>query len=148
MDRIQSMQEFWPYYLSEHRVPLDRALHFVGTTWFFVVLAGCFVMQPLWFPLAFAIGSAATWYGATQLEPRRAAFLPMVVMLVVGTAACPWFLSGVFGAYAMAWTGHFIVEKNRPATFKYPVWSFLMDFRMWSHLVTGRMWSGDPVAAA
>lgn len=143
MERIASLDAFWPYYLGEHRNPVDRALHFVGTTWFFVVLAGCFVQSPLWFPVAFALGSVATWWGATRVEPRRAAFLPMLFLLVVGTVACPAFPSGVVGAYACAWVGHFVVEKNRPATFTYPVWSFLSDFRMWGHMVTGRLWTGD-----
>jgi hypothetical protein len=148
MDRIRTMNEFWPYYLSEHRLPVDRALHFVGTSWFFVVLAGCFVASPVWFPVAFALGSAITWYGATRMEPERPAFLPMAVMLLLGTVACPYFLTGVVGAYLFAWFGHFVVEKNRPATFKYPVWSFLSDFRMWGHLATGRLWTGDPTAAS
>lgn len=147
MERIRSLDEFWPYYLSEHRNPVDRALHFAGTTWFFVVLAGCFVTSPWWFPPAFVLGSAITWLGATRLEPQRPAFLPMLAMLVLGGVANPWFLSGVVGAYAFAWTGHFLVEKNRPATFKYPVWSFLCDFRMWGRMATGQLWSGDPVAA-
>ena len=41
--------------------------------------------------------------------------------------------------YGFAWVGHFIVEKNRPATFKYPLWSLRGDFRMWRHIVTGTM---------
>jgi hypothetical protein len=147
MERIGSLEAFWPYYLSEHRSPLDRALHFVGTSWFFVVLAGCFVSSPWWFPPAFLLGAALTWFGAARVEPRRPAFLPMLGMLALGVAAQPWFLAGVAGAYAFAWTGHFLVEKNRPATFRYPVWSFLCDFRMWGAMATGRLWSGDPVAA-
>jgi hypothetical protein len=44
--------------------------------------------------------------------------------------------------YAFAWFAHFVVEKNRPATFKYPVWSFISDFRMMWYMTTGRM-SGE-----
>ena len=55
------------------------------------------------------------------------------------------FPAGVAFAYACAWTGHFGLEKNRPATFEYPLWSFVSDLRMWSHMIRGQLWSGDPL---
>lgn len=41
--------------------------------------------------------------------------------------------------YAFAWFAHFVIEKNRPATFKYPLWSFLSDYKMMWCMITGRM---------
>lgn len=98
MERIQTFEEFWPYYLNEHRNPLNRALHFVGT--------------------AGAIAAVTT--AAVTLNPL---FIPAA--LVMG--------------YGPAWIGHFIVERNRPATFTYPTWSLIADFKMFGLTLTGRL---------
>ena len=41
--------------------------------------------------------------------------------------------------YGPAWISHFFIEKNKPATFKYPLWSLRADFVMWKKIVTGQM---------
>lgn len=41
--------------------------------------------------------------------------------------------------YGFAWTGHFVFEKNRPATFKHPFFSLLGDFRMFWDILVGRV---------
>ena len=45
------------------------------------------------------------------------------------------FLIGLGIAYLFAWISHFFIEKNRPATFKYPLYSFLGDLKMFSELL-------------
>ncbi len=47
-------------------------------------------------------------------------------------------LAPVFG-YGLAWVGHFFIEKNRPATFKYPLWSLMGDWVMFGEIVTGKI---------
>ena len=41
--------------------------------------------------------------------------------------------------YGFAWAGHFFVEKNRPASFKHPLFSFAADWKMWSKTLVGAM---------
>lgn len=60
--------------------------------------------------------------------------------LVISSVVSPWWLFALpFIGYGFAWVGHFGIEKNRPATFKYPLWSFIGDWKMWFLMLTGRM---------
>ena len=50
-----------------------------------------------------------------------------------------WLLAGVGAGYALAWSGHFFFEKNRPATFTHPLYSFMGDWVMWKDMLVGRI---------
>ncbi|MCH8924099.1 MAG: DUF962 domain-containing protein [Planctomycetes bacterium] len=74
---------------------------------------------------------------------RALHFVGSTLVLVVIAAAVTynWWLllvAPVVG-YGFAWTGHFAIEKNRPASFSYPLWSFIADWKMWAMMLVGRM---------
>ena len=48
-------------------------------------------------------------------------------------------LKGIAAGYACAWVGHFFFEKNKPATFKYPLQSFAGDIRMFTDVLRGNL---------
>ena len=50
-----------------------------------------------------------------------------------------WLLALPFAGYGFAWVGHFVFEKNKPATFKYPLYSFMGDWVMLKDAFTGRV---------
>ena len=49
-----------------------------------------------------------------------------------------WLLAMLVIGYGFAWVGHFFFEKNRPATFRYPLWSLMGDFRLFWETVSGK----------
>ena len=50
-----------------------------------------------------------------------------------------WLLAMPLAGYGFAWVGHFVFEKNRPATFDYPRYSLMGDWVMLKDAFTGRI---------
>lgn len=50
-----------------------------------------------------------------------------------------WTLFALPLGYGFAWVGHFVLQKNKPATFTYPVWSFMGDMKLWLFTLLGKM---------
>ena len=48
-------------------------------------------------------------------------------------------LAAVITGYLFAWIGHFVFEKNKPATFEYPLYSFLCDWLMFRDILLRRL---------
>lgn len=50
-----------------------------------------------------------------------------------------WLIFVPLSGYGFAWFGHYIFEKNQPATFKYPLWSLISDFKMYFEVLSGKL---------
>ena len=50
-----------------------------------------------------------------------------------------WLLAGLAAGYGFAWVGHFGFEKNKPASFKRPLYSFMGDWAMYRDIWLGRV---------
>lgn len=65
------------------------------------------------------------------------------VLGLVGTAIATgnWalLLFTPVAGYGFAWVGHFFFEKNKPATFKHPFYSFMGDWVMMKDMLTGKL---------
>jgi hypothetical protein len=97
-DHFESFNQFYSFYLSEHKTKWCRRLHFIGST--FVLLAfAAFILSFDW-----------GW---------------LIAMPVFG--------------YGFAWTGHFFFEKNKPATFKFPLYSLMGDWVMFGEIISGKI---------
>lgn len=138
--RFGSFEEFYPFYLSEHANLPNRRLHVAGTT--IVILAAAFVWPTT--PLALATGGLL---GVAVFPFLR--FMPHGIiegvitlgafMLAARSLSGSWkpaLLIPLCG-YTFAWVGHFFFEGNKPATFIYPTYSLMGDFRMWYDVVRG-----------
>ena len=64
-----------------------------------------------------------------------------IALLVFFVARGQWYFFPAFFVvgYAFAWFAHFVVEKNKPASFRFPLWSFISDFKMMGYMLMGRM---------
>jgi hypothetical protein len=64
-----------------------------------------------------------------------------LALIVTALLTQLWWLVAValVQGYAFAWVGHFFFEHNKPATFKYPWFSLMGDWRLWWEILIGRV---------
>lgn len=75
----------------------------------------------------------------------------LVIAIAVGAVATgnwPWLLALPVAGYGFAWVGHFFFEKNRPATFRYPLYSFVGDWVMLKDFLSGQLADKHPALSA
>ncbi len=61
------------------------------------------------------------------------------LVAAIVTRDARWLIGAPLCGYGFAWVGHFIFEKNRPATFKHPLWSLMGDWVMFKDILLGRV---------
>ena len=67
-------------------------------------------------------------------------FLVLVCLVAAMMTGDGWWLAAMpLCGYGFAWIGHFAFEKNRPATFRHPLYSLMGDWVMFWQILTGRM---------
>jgi len=71
-------------------------------------------------------------------------FIGTTIVLALAITAIYWlkpvlWLFIPLAGYGFAWVGHFVFEKNKPATFKYPLWSLASDFKMYFQILSGKI---------
>lgn len=63
----------------------------------------------------------------------------LIVLSAISSSDYTRLFYALLCGYAFAWIGHFFFEKNRPATFTYPFYSFLGDWVMFKDVLTGKI---------
>ncbi|PWB33478.1 DUF962 domain-containing protein [Pseudomonas sp. SDI] len=65
----------------------------------------------------------------------------VIALLAYTVASASWgvLIALPFAGYGFAWVGHFFFEKNRPATFKHPLYSLIGDFAMYRDMLRGKV---------
>jgi len=65
--------------------------------------------------------------------------LGVIAAVIMGRLGPLWLFAIPVIGYGFAWVGHFVFEKNRPATFTYPLWSLIGDWVMFGEMLTGKI---------
>ena len=107
---FNSFAAFYPYYLSQHSHRICRRWHFIGST----------------LVLAIALLAVVT---------RQWGWLWLLPLAVSEAVTAAFRQAG----YGCAWIGHYVYQKNRPATFTHPLYSLRGDWVMYGQMLRGKL---------
>jgi len=99
----RTFEEFWPYYVGEHRRPITRALHVAGTHLSVIALALSVLVSPWWIAAAFGAGYGLAWIGHLCFEHNRPATFTHPL----------WSLRGDLRMLRLTWAGRMGAEVER-----------------------------------
>ncbi|CAF0776410.1 unnamed protein product [Adineta ricciae] len=108
----ETFEQFYPHYLREHSQQTTRLWHYVAGG------LSAYSVMPFFRHLSNGLGEVGVFFivyligGKLITRSYKKVFLPLLL------------------GYSFAWIGHFFYEHNKPATFIYPTFSLMGDFRM------------------
>ncbi|HEY7690157.1 MAG TPA: DUF962 domain-containing protein [Dongiaceae bacterium] len=101
---FRSFEEFWPHYVGEHRRPMTRRLHFVGTTAGILFAIAAAVLLSPWLLLAVPVAAyGLAWIGHFFVEGNKPATFRHPL----------WSLWGDIRMYGLMWRGRMDSEVER-----------------------------------
>ena len=112
--KFESFSDFWPFYVSQHLVPLTRALHFVGTTLVIVILSCSVLLANPWIIIAVPIvGYGFAWPSHFFVEGNRPATFGHPLWSLQADFKMWWFMvRGKMTGEVMRVHGHESVRKR------------------------------------
>jgi hypothetical protein len=140
---FSSFAEFYPFYLSQHADMTCQRLHIIGTSIIIMLsLMSGFPFNNVTCMIPAMFIGCATGALTTSLPHGivEAIFLLATYLFTVRKTAGKMSMAVliILIGYAFAWVGHFYFEHNRPATFIYPTYSLMADFRMWFEVASNQ----------
>lgn len=138
---FETFEDFYPFYISQHQDDICRRLHFVGTS---LLFGFTFFVEPLVFPSLLLGGMTgySTFFATRAIEHgliEMASMLGVYIFFMKRFTGTWWKpIVTLVIPYGFAWFGHFFFEKNKPATFIYPLFSLMGDFKLWYEIASFR----------
>ncbi|ETO06670.1 hypothetical protein RFI_30722 [Reticulomyxa filosa] len=128
-----NFSDFWPYYMTEHSTLICQRYHIVGTT----IVATIFAISPQTM-ISVGNGMLAGYlsfpiFRGMEFGAAEAAVMCAIALICGHMLKCKkYILLCALVGYGCAWVGHFVYEHNKPATFIYPSFSLMSDWKLWA----------------